>query len=42
MEHCPNCGTELKETNWGRYFCPNCGIINMDEEKSDKDPDYVG
>jgi len=32
LKNCPYCGTKLKETNFGRYYCPNHGIINGDEE----------
>lgn len=44
--NCPHCGLELDVTTWNRYFCKNCGIINIDEEpkdkKDDSPPDYVG
>jgi len=40
IERCPICGTELKETNWGRKYCPNHGIIEESEE-GDKSPSYL-
>jgi len=43
MENCPYCGTKLKETNLGRWFCPNCGIIEKEEEsESEEIPTYLG
>ena len=40
---CPFCGTELKETNYGRLFCPNHGIITIEkEEDKDKEASYIG
>jgi len=43
MKFCPNCGTKLKETNFGRLFCPNCGIVG-DELPEDEEGErsYVG
>ncbi len=44
-EYCPYCGTPLKETSWGRKFCPNCGIISEGENQTE-DPNekrtYIG
>jgi len=40
---CPYCGLKLNKTNWGRYFCPNCGIIDTNEDKGsneDQEEDY--
>ena len=42
---CSRCGAELKETNWERYFCPNCGLLDCNQntiEESSKDINYVG
>jgi len=44
-DRCPFCGTELKETNWGRFFCPNHGIISKPDEIEDDKKDetsYIG
>ena len=45
--NCPKCGTQLKETNWGNYLCPNCDRFEKDEIEGDKEeksesPDYIG
>lgn len=44
-DRCYICGTPLKETSWGRKFCPNCGIIS-DGEDEIEDPNekrnYIG
>ena len=43
MTNCPYCGTKLDETNWGRFFCPNCGIVGGEEPTSDDDKrSYIG
>ena len=43
VENCPFCGTKLKETTWGRKFCPNHGIIEEEEKSESEDnPPYVG
>ena len=40
--NCPNCGLELEETNWGNYFCRNCGKSGIGQEESDvEDPSYI-
>ena len=39
-EHCPFCGTELRETTYGRKHCSNCGII--EEEKESEEGAYTG
>ena len=41
---CPICGTPLKETTWGRFYCPNHGIINGNEELPDDEVkrSYIG
>ncbi len=37
---CPYCGVELQETNWGRKFCPNDGIIlEIDEQEESETVD---
>lgn len=45
--YCPRCGLKLDITNWGRYFCKNCGMIDKDEldaseNKSNGEMKYVG
>ena len=43
--NCPYCGTKLKTTSWDNKFCPNCGIIQENEElskESDEKPSYIG
>ncbi|MBU0959377.1 MAG: transposase [Nanoarchaeota archaeon] len=43
MDNCPYCGTLLKETNLGRKWCPNCGIIEEESSnESEEKPNYVG
>ena len=43
MENCEYCGTKLKETDHGRKFCPNHGIMEEDEETaSGGTPNYIG
>lgn len=43
MKNCPYCGTPLKETNYGRKWCPNCGIIDEEnKEKQTELPSYIG
>jgi len=43
VDRCPFCGTPLKETTFGRKFCPNHGIIEGDEKsESEENPSYVG
>ncbi len=45
-KRCPRCGVVLKITNFGKYICPNCGIVNKDElengEDKNGDMKYVG
>ncbi len=40
---CPKCGTPLVSTNYGRKFCPNCGLITSElkSELKDNEVDYV-
>lgn len=44
--NCSYCGTELKKTSWGRWFCPNCGVIDSNEQEETKaentNKDYIG
>ena len=44
--NCPYCGTAMTKTTWGRYLCPNCGIVEKHEcepeESENKDPKYIG
>jgi len=42
--NCPICGTECKETTWGRHHCPNHGIVNEGDEEEDnkKEKSYIG
>jgi len=42
MKNCPYCGTPLQETNWGRWFCPNHGIIEEEKEENGKEKTYIG
>lgn len=44
MKNCPYCGTPLKETNFGNYWCPNHGKIEKqeEEENGDKERSYLG
>jgi len=44
VDRCPYCGTKLSETTHGRKFCPNHGIIEEGEEKSESKeiPSYLG
>lgn len=42
VDRCPECGTKLNETTYGRKHCPNHGII--EEEKnfdSEELPSYI-
>lgn len=44
-EYCPYCGTILRETNLGNWWCPNCGKINKIEEKREENggsKKYIG
>lgn len=42
MRNCPYCGTPIKETNWGRKWCPNCGIIEEEMEiENGKEKGYI-
>ncbi|MBU0894847.1 MAG: hypothetical protein KKF48_02640 [Nanoarchaeota archaeon] len=45
MKLCYKCGTLLKKTNWGRLFCPNCGILDINErlpeEENGGDKSYI-
>lgn len=41
MNNCEECGVELKETNWGRKFCPNCGIVSDNSYELDENPSYL-
>jgi len=43
---CVICGTPLRKTNFDRYFCPNCGIIEENQDKlvepeENKKPSYI-
>jgi len=42
--NCPTCGTELRQTTYGRKFCPNHGVVDDGdyEHKSDEEPSYIG
>lgn len=47
MNNCPICGTPLKDTSYGRKFCPNHGIIDDDdraeqEDKEERERGYLG
>lgn len=42
MKTCPYCGTPLKETNWARKWCPNCGIIEETNNNEDNYSGYIG
>jgi len=45
MKNCPYCGTLIKETTFGRKFCPNCGIIPEEEtenESKEESRSYIG
>jgi uncharacterized Zn finger protein (UPF0148 family) len=33
-DNCPYCGTRLVETNWGRKWCPNCGMVEEEKEEN--------
>lgn len=45
-KNCPYCGTELKETNYGNYWCPNHGIVytklKEPREINKEDLSYIG
>jgi len=42
LTNCPTCGKPLEETNYGRMFCPNCGIIEeIKEESETKEVSYI-
>jgi uncharacterized Zn finger protein (UPF0148 family) len=44
-KHCSFCGAKLYETNHGRWYCPNCGIVdegNRDDHESSGDVSYIG
>ena len=45
--NCASCGCKLDKTNWGRYYCMNCGMVdeNQDREESESNgetPSYIG
>ena len=43
ITNCPKCGTKLRETTWGRWFCPNCGIIEVEKpEENNEKKSYIG
>jgi uncharacterized Zn finger protein (UPF0148 family) len=42
MENCPTCGTKLIKTNYGRSWCPNCGIIEEEKESEERELSYIG
>jgi uncharacterized Zn finger protein (UPF0148 family) len=41
-QRCPYCGLKLFENQYGDLVCPNCGIVKQHEEKTDKNPSYLG
>lgn len=42
IENCPYCGCKLRETTYGRLWCPNCGKIDEELPKFKKEEeDYV-
>jgi len=41
-ENCSKCGTPLRETTYGRWYCPNCGIDNSEFKSDEENPGYVG
>lgn len=46
-DNCPYCGTRLIETNWGRRWCPNHGVIEEEKKEEykydvDKYKGYIG
>jgi uncharacterized Zn finger protein (UPF0148 family) len=42
MKNCPYCGCALKETSYGRLWCPNCGIVEDVEADKDDKGSYIG
>ncbi len=42
MENCYICGTKLQVTNFGRKHCPNCGILENEEQSDESNPSYIG
>jgi len=43
MERCPKCGTEMTKVSNNLYRCPNHGIIDMGEKKSESNnSSYIG
>ena len=44
MKNCPFCGTKLSETNYGRMYCPNHGIIEEESESKSEESNssYIG
>jgi len=43
--NCQYCGTELLETIYGEYLCPNHGIVYKKEDKNKSSHDnknYIG
>lgn len=33
--YCIQCGTKLKETNKGRFYCMNCGMLDENQHLND-------
>jgi len=41
-KRCPYCGVILKETTWGRWYCPNHGIIEEEKDSEEGYTSYIG
>jgi len=42
MENCIHCGCKLQETNWGRKNCPNCGMLDENNENQEVEDEPKG
>jgi len=43
MNRCPYCGILLIKNKIGDLFCPNCGIVEQNQQpSSDEVPSYLG
>lgn len=47
LKLCPKCGVKLFKLNFEKFLCPNCGLIEYDneleelEDKENRKRDYI-
>jgi len=37
-----DCGLECQRGEYGRWICPNCGLLPEEDIENDETPGYIG